>query len=111
MSKIFYDHLIVLEEIEAEIKNSAQTEEERHELWQLVDEIVHTRIMENILDRLPGEHHNEFLEKFHAAPHDDGLLDYLKEKIEENIEELLKEEIGDLAYEILGEIRGKVVKE
>lgn len=106
MSKIFYDHLIVLEEVEAEIKNSAQTEEERHELWQLVDEIVHSKVLEFLLDRLPSVHHNEFLEKFHAAPYDERLIDYLEEKIGENIEELLKEEIGGLAYEILGEIRG-----
>lgn len=105
MSKIFYDHLIVLEEVEAEIKKTAETSEEREELWQLVDEIIHHRVLGSILDKLPGEHHGEFLEKFHKAPHDESLIDYLKEKIGENIEEVIRQEMGDLAYEILEEIR------
>ena len=110
MSKLFYDHLIILEEVESEIKKSAETEEERHELWQLVDEIVHSKVLESILDKLPGEHHEEFLDKFHKAPYDEGIIDFLKEKIGENIEEIIRAEIGDLAFEILQEIRGKAIK-
>ncbi len=110
MSKLFYDHLIILEEVEAEIKNAAETEEDRHELWQLVDEIVHSKVLESILDKLPGQHHEEFLDRFHKAPHDETLLDYLKEKIGENIEEIIRAEIGNLAFEILQDIRGKALK-
>ena len=107
MSKIFYDHLIVFEEVDRYIKDTVETHEERHELWQIVDEIVHHRVLGCVLDKLPKEHHEEFLGKFHEAPHDETLFDYLKEKIEENIEELIKQEIGGLASEILQEIRGK----
>lgn len=110
MSKLFYDHLIILQEVEAEIKKSAETEEERHELWQLVDEIVHSRVFERILDKLPSEHHEEFLDKFHKAPYDEGIINFLKEKIGENIEEIIRVEIGDLAFEILQDIRGKALK-
>jgi len=105
MSKIFYDHLLILEEVNLFIKRTAQTEEEREELWGLVDEIIHHKVFDVILGKLPREHHEEFLEKFHKSPHDESLIDYLKEKIGQNIEELIKQEIGSLGEEILREIK------
>lgn len=105
MSKIFYDHLIILEEVDRHIKDAVETSGEREELWQVVDEIVHHRVLFCVLDHLPGEHHEEFLGKFHQAPHDESLLNYLSEKIKKNIEELIKQEIGELATELLEEIQ------
>ena len=110
MAKIFYDHLIVYEEVEKGIDKVAKSQEERDELWQIVDELVHHRALGFILARLPRAHHEEFLEKFHQAPYDEGLLDCLKEKIGENLEELLREELGGLAYELLEEITGSKQK-
>lgn len=107
MSKLFFDHLVVLEEVEAEIKKTSQTKEERDELWELIDEMLHHRVLDTILDKLHHSHHEEFLEKFHRAPHDENLIDYLKEKIGENIEELIKAEIGELAFGILSDLREK----
>lgn len=104
MSKLFYDHLIVLTEVEMEIKSIAETEEERHELWQIVDEIIHHRILEFLLDRLPEDYHDEFLEKFHACPHDESHLHFLNERIEGEIEKLIREEVDSLASEILREM-------
>jgi hypothetical protein len=105
MSKIFYDRLIVLEEVEAEIKKAAQTQEEKEELWGLIDEIIHHRVMGTLLDRLPRDNHEDFLVRFHKAPHDDSLMDYLSQQIGENVEELIRREIGELAYELIKEIR------
>ena len=105
MSKLFYDHLIVLTEVESAIKAQAETEEERHELWQIVDEIIHLRMLELFLNRLAEKHHDEFLEKFHKRPHDESLIDYLNEKIGENIEDIILQELGDFSYELLGEIK------
>jgi hypothetical protein len=107
MSKLFFDDLIKLDEVEAEIKKVTRTNEEKEELWQIVDEIIHHRIIGCILDNLPKKNHQEFLERFHATPYDVGLMDYLIEKIGENIEEIIRQEIGGLAYELLAEIRGK----
>ena len=107
MSKIFYDRLIVLDDVDSEIKAIAKSHEERDELWQLVDEMVHHRVLGTILDKLPSGNHDEFLERFGKAPYDESILDFLKEKIGENIEELLKQELGGLAFELLEEIRGK----
>lgn len=105
MSHIFYDHLLELGEVEKAIKKAAQTIEERDELWQIVDEIVHHKIMGCVLDKLPIQQHTEFLERFEKAPHDESLLDYLKAKIGENVEELLRQELGNLAYELLESIK------
>lgn len=107
MSKLFFDHLLSLEEVEKEIKRVSSTKEEEEELWGIVDEIVHHKILGCILERLPEENHTEFLERFHKAPYDMGIMEFLVAKIGENIEEIIRQEIGGLAYELLAEIRGK----
>lgn len=106
MSKLFFDHLLELEKLDREIKRIAKTREEREELWGLVDEIIHHKALGCILDRLPKDNHEEFLEMFHKSPYDEDLLiGYLKEKVGRNIEEILKTELGNLAFELLQEIR------
>ncbi len=105
MSKFFYDHLIFLPVLEAEIRTIAETEEEKHELWQIVDEIIHHRMLEFFLDLLSVEHHHDFLEKFHQAPHDEGHIHYLDKRTKKDIEKLIKEEIGKMEREIINEIK------
>jgi len=106
MSKLFYDYLVELKEIDKQIKKVAKTSEEREELWGLVDEIVHHKVMGCILDRLPRAHHEEFLDLFHKSPHDEELLfAYLRKKVGDNIEDLIKQEIGDLSDDLLEDIK------
>lgn len=106
MSKLFFDHLIVLDEVELEIKKTGVSKEEQEELWGIVDEIVHHKVFDAILSRLPREHHEEFLGMFHAAPHDEKFIfEYLKVKIGDNIEDLLKQELGGLAFDLLKDLR------
>lgn len=106
MSKLFFDHLIELGKVDRQIKKVAKTPEERDELWGLVDEIIHHKVVGCILDKLPRENHEEFLEMFHARPHDaEYLFGYLKKKVGENIEELIKQEIGILESDLLQEIK------
>lgn len=106
MSKIFYDRLLILDEVDQEIKSKAKTREEREELWALVDEIIHHRIMGCVLEKLPCKSQHEFLEKFEKAPHDEGLFKFLTEKVGQDIEEFLKLEITKLKREILREFKG-----
>lgn len=106
MSKLFFDHLIDLGEIDKQIKEITKTQEEREELWGLVDEMVHHKVMGCILDKLPKDNHEEFLDLFHKSPHDEKLLfDYLKKIIGDNIEDLIKQEIGILSDDILKDIK------
>lgn len=106
MSKLFFDHLIELKEVDKQIKKVAKTQEEREELWALVDEIVHHKVMGCILDKLPRVHHEEFLEMFHKSPHDEELLfTYLRKKVGDNIESLIRQEIGDFSADLLEDIK------
>jgi hypothetical protein len=106
MSKLFFDRLVELKEIDKQIKKVAKTQEEREELWILVDEIVHHKVMGCILDKLPRDHHEEFLSLYHKSPHDEELLfTYLRKEVGENIESLIKQEIGALATDLLEDIK------
>jgi mRNA-degrading endonuclease RelE of RelBE toxin-antitoxin system len=106
MSKLFFDHLIYMEEVEFEIKKTASSKEEQEELWGLVDEIVVHKVIGKVLDKLPRKHHEEFLELFHKSPHDEEIIfGYLKSKAGENIEVVLKEELENISSDILNEIK------
>jgi hypothetical protein len=107
MSKLYYDHLIAYEDIEIEIDKISQTKEEREELWQIVDEMIHHKVLDLVLSKLPKDKHQEFMEKFVAAPHDEGLFDYLNEKIGDDVEKLIKKELDNLAKDILKDLRQK----
>lgn len=107
MSTIFFDRLLFFDEVDREIASKAKTNEEKEELWDLVDEIVHHKLLGCVLEKLPKESHQEFLERFERAPQDEGLFKFLTEKMGQDIEEFLKKEIKLLKTEILHEIKGK----
>jgi hypothetical protein len=94
MSKIFWDRIIVFEEVEAEIKKVAKTPEEKEELWREIDEIIHHKLMGCVLEKLPKEHHHE------------GLFTFLNEKVGEDIEDFLELEMEKLKTELLQLIKG-----
>ena len=104
MSKIFYDHLINVPELSALIKANTETQEEREELWSLVDEIIHHRVMGCIFDYLPEDSHEEFVEKMSETPFDESLLTYLNDKIKTNIEQLITYEAEKVVKEIIQEL-------
>jgi hypothetical protein len=101
MSSIFYDHLIALDDVERKIKKIARTHDEKEELYGLIDEIVHHRVLGSILSRLPESHHKEFLDRLSRAPYDENLLAYLGERIADDVEEFIKQEIHSLSVELL----------
>ena len=107
MSKVFYDRLIILDELEREVNRTALSPSEKEELWQMIDEIIHHRVLGCVMDNLPSHHHHDFLTRFHDAPHNDALFVYLTEKTGKDAVKLLKGEIAAVADELLGEFRGK----
>jgi hypothetical protein len=104
MSKTYYDHLLDLNKVDKVVRDTAKSEDEKLELWQIVDEIVHHRVMGCVLDHLPVEHHEEFLQKFYEAPYDERLLVYLKDKIKKDIIEIIKEGVVALTLELIDNI-------
>lgn len=101
MSMLFFDHLVVINGLDKKIKKLSSSNDEMQELWKYVEELIHTKVLDCCLDNLPEEHHSEFLDKFHKAPHDTGLLDYLNQKIGKDVEKLIKIEIKKLRKELL----------
>lgn len=110
MSKIFYDQLLDLSAVEKEIKKNVKDPDERAEIYQLVDEIVHHRIVGCILDKLPEEHHKEFLTRLTDKPHDEGLFAFLGERIATDVIEFIREEAYLLGNELLALIKPNSTK-
>lgn len=107
MSKVFYDHLVDFSELESLIKRNITDPSEREEIYRIIDEIVHHRVLGCILDRLPREHHSGFLNEVSERPHDEGILEYLKDKVVEDVAEFIKREIHGLSVELLGLVAEK----
>ncbi len=101
MSKLFYDHLLDLSELEALIKKNVKDQEARGEIYRLIDEIVHHRVVGCILERLPGEHHKEFIDHVATRAHDETILDFIRERVSDDVEEFIKHEIYLVGREIL----------
>lgn len=105
MARLFYDHLIQLSEVEILIKQNASSKEEQEELWNLVEDIIHHKVLHTILDHLPRDHHNEFLEEFTKAPHDERHIQFLNDKSGKDIEDVIQNRMGHLEQEILSELK------
>ena len=101
MSMIFYDKLVVISSLDKKIKKLTESSEERQEMWQMVEEIIHHKVLGCCLDNLPHEHHSAFLDMFHKAPHDQKLLKYLNEKSKKDMKKIIKEEIKKLTKDLL----------
>ena len=107
MSVLYYDRLIIFEGLDKKLKRLVSSNDELQEMWHIVEELTHHRIMGCVLDKLPHDHHEEFLKKFEKTPHDEKLLEYLQEKIEDDMEKIIKREAKLLAKEILTELKHK----
>jgi len=105
MSKLFWDHLIAFETLELDIKQVINDPEELDEMRNLIDEILHHRILGIIFDHLPEEHHEEFLNLFHEAPFDTNLINYINEKSGKDIEAVIKMEADLILTELTGDIK------
>lgn len=107
MSKLFYDKFIILEELDHHIRHASESVEEKEELWSIIDEIIHHRVIGCVLDKLPEEDHYEFLDKFHEAPHDEELYNYINMRIDEDIEDAIRNEMADIREELLEEMESE----
>lgn len=105
MSILFYDHLTNLDDLKEKIDLTSSSLEEKEELWQIVDEIIHHRVLLCILDSLDNVDHADFIEHYHQCPHDDKIVYYLKEKIGDDFENIIVSEVTMINSEILKELQ------
>lgn len=96
MNKIFYDHLIGIDELTALVDR---------ELADLIDNTMHHHILDEILTHLPVEHHKLFLERLAQSPHDPGLLIFIQEVTVIDIEEAIRKRAKSVKKELLKEIK------
>lgn len=110
MAKVFYDHLIKIQEIEEELGKYELDVVEKEEILRLADEQIHIRVLDVILRHLPKDKHNDFLIKFHQAPHEEKLLEYLSIEADKDIAAKIETEAKWARDEILSEVRRSTKK-
>lgn len=106
MSKLFYDHLVLLDDVFAEVEVLEIDVHDKKEIKKMIDEIIHHRVLTRILDMLPTPHHEEFLDRFYKAPSDVRHLKFLQEKIDRDIHH----ELAKLSEELKSEVRQEIKK-
>lgn len=99
--RLFYDHLIEKSDLLEIIEKQAKTKKGKERLLILLDEILHSAVLDVILIHLDEKHHEEFLAMVHEAPHSEEILVYLKQKAHPEIEEKIKKEIERLKEGII----------
>lgn len=110
MSKLFFDHLLPLNEIFAELDRHTLDPEERAELVELIDQQFHHHTLNIILNHLPEEHHHTFIVQFTQAPHHPDLLEFVKHQVKIDIEAAIKVQADRVKREILAEIKKAKLK-
>jgi len=53
MSKLFFDHLVIREEITAHLDTFVMDQEEKEEIIRIIDENLHHHVLNVILNHLP----------------------------------------------------------
>ncbi|MEK7526120.1 MAG: hypothetical protein AAB546_01430 [Patescibacteria group bacterium] len=101
MSLIFWDDYLELDDVYKHIGKISSSPDEKNELANVIDELVHHRLMGCILENLDKQHHEEFLFKFSSNPGDADLSEYLKQRIKNDFGQLVKLEVEKLKKEIL----------
>ncbi len=104
MSKIFYDHLVIREEIDCELNNYRLDPEEKEELIDIIDQTLHHHVLNIILNHLPADKHREFISGLKTDPGSDKLMEYLQAHCPE-IESEIKKHTHQVKQEILAEIK------
>lgn len=104
MSKLFYDHLIIIEEIIFVLDKHRLSNEERSKFLRLIDETINHHVLDEILTHLPKADHQEFIEKFSSYPHDIGLMNYLKGKTAVDIEKKIMHRASKVKKDLIKEI-------
>ena len=105
MAKLFYDHLIVIEEVVAVLDQHKVSAKEKAKILSLVDATLQHEILDTIFTYLPKEKHEKFLRMFHAAPHDIKLLRYLTDNTAVNIELAILDRANKTKRKVLAEVK------
>jgi len=98
--KPFYHPLIKTEKICLQLEKTNLQGEEYKEVLCLVEETINTRAVSALLNKLPEEKHETFMEKFSEAPHSEELWDFFGEE-KDTAKDYLSQAFRQLEEEIL----------
>ncbi len=104
MKKVFWDHLIEVEEITVVIDQQGVGKEEKEKLLRVVYQTFDMHILDTVLTHLPKEKHKVFLDQFAKEPHHPRLLKIIKQEIVD-IEDKIKHRVIEIKQEILTELK------
>jgi len=110
MSKLFYDHLIIIEEVVAVLDEHKVDAKEKAKILDLVDTIIQHEILDTIFTYLPKEKHEEFLKMFHATPDNATLLSYLNDHAAVNVELAILDRANKTKRKVLAEVKKHILK-
>jgi len=105
MTHTFLDHLLLKDELIADLDLHSLGEEDRQELLDLIDQIFHHHAMDTIFTHLPKTYHEEFISLLKVRAHDQGLLEYVKTKVTVDIETEIKKTADRVKADLRDEIR------
>lgn len=105
MSKIWYDHLVLHEEVTVELDRYKLAPEEKTEIVNLIDQVLHHHVLNVILSHLPKEHHQAFISDFIQDPGSTKLLEFVKSRVTVDIESEIKKQADRIKKDILRDIQ------
>lgn len=108
MSTLFWDGIVDFGDLKILIAKTGSSGEEREELDALVDSTINPKVIKAVLDELPEDSHNGFLELFTLGPHDkDKIFGFIGEKKGldiRQVEEMLRDKLIDVKNDLLKEL-------
>lgn len=96
----FFCHRFNFGRLEKFFRKMPLSEEEKWELWSLVDGIVLSRALCLVLESVPNDEHDEFVQRLCDISFDESILDYFGVE-RDSLELSLEGELRSLEDEIL----------
>lgn len=104
MANVFYDHLIDWAELERVLDEQALDKMVRLKYLEHIEHAIHTEILVVIIDHLPTEKHEEFVERFYLNPGSVDHLHYLVSYGKGDVETAIKKRGKELVTELITEL-------
>jgi hypothetical protein len=106
--KVFFSHLLDTDPMIVLVEKLIEIEAERMEILDMIDSTLHHKIIHKLLDELPDEQHELFLEGYSKDPSNEELLVFLKQYVPD-IESKISAESQTVQKSLYDEI-GRMVK-
>lgn len=102
---LFYDHLIDKTQVTLIIEKLDAPEEKKSKFKSMVDDILHTNLLEFILQKLHPHKHKTFLSQLDKAPYDPEILAYLRSHVHEDFENDIKVQAQNIIKLIIKDLQ------